>query len=288
MSRYTLLASRFLENAFASAWPLVLLDIPALAAFARVAHPPTSAFVLFVITFLLLFFSTIALATYLDFALVKFFRAVRGWGVALLIGVLIIFGIAWVGGKLLPVNLTQLFYAEQFDKSVAPADLILAHFRGTPAHPAVQYLFARHPGAWPLMQRLLAAAANLCMLWLLARYIYLPFLARSFEGEFTARPEDKARVRAGFKKFPVAFGSPFGALLEKDMLGFFRSRRDVSRALFLLLMLFLYLFLFQRLRRHSIELSPEVFNRIVLFDFAVIGYFVTTLSLRFIFPLISL
>lgn len=288
ISRYKLFASRFLKNAFASAWPLVLLGVPAIAAFARVASPPILALALFTTTLLLLFFSTVALATYLDFVLVKFFRAIRGISFVLLVGVLIILGIAWVGGKLLPVNLSQLFYAEQFEKSVAPANLILAHFQGTLGHPAVQYLFARPYAPWPFMQWILAAAANLCILGLLARYFYLPLLSRSSEGVFIARPEDKTRSRAGFKKFPMVLGGSFGALLEKDVLVFFRSRREVSRALFLLLMLFLYLFLFQRLRRHSAELSPEVFNRIVLFDFAVIGYFVTTLSLRFIFPLISL
>ncbi len=290
LSRYKIFFARFLENLFASAWPIALIGIPAIAAYSRAyAVSPLSA-LLFFLMLGIVFVGAIALSGIADFALIRIFRMVRGRGMPLLIGALCIGGASVIGQVLLPLDLKALFSTERFDVPSAPVSLIFSHFQNIPTHEAVRFLFEGN--AWAFGSKTLAVFFEMLFvlggLFALVRRSYFKMLSRSFEGTFIARSEDKVHIRAGFKKFPVMFRGAVGALLEKDILVFFRSSRETLRAFFLLFMLFLYLFLFRRLRARGFELTPEILARVLLFNLSVIGYFITTLSLRFVFPLISL
>ncbi|MDO8558189.1 MAG: hypothetical protein Q7S09_03295 [bacterium] len=290
LSRYKIFFLKFLENLFASAWPILLIGIPAIAAFSRVYATSLLSALSFSLIFGVVFVGVVALAGIADFALIHFFRMVSGKRMSLLIGALFIGGAYVIGRVLLPIDLKALFSAERFDVLSAPVGLIFSHFENTPTHAAVAFLFKDSGAA--LGKKALAVVFETLLflggLFALVRWSYFKVLSRSFEGMFLARPEDSAYIRAGFKKFPLLCKGAIGALLEKDMLVFFRSPRETTRAFFLLFMLFLYLFLFWRLKARGIELTQEILSRVLLFNFAVIGYFITTLSLRFVFPLISL
>ncbi|MDP3963309.1 MAG: hypothetical protein Q8Q39_02320 [bacterium] len=287
--------SRFFENALMALWPVVLIGIPAVIALSRVQAMPFASHVLFWGTLAGVFFVSITLSSLIDLALIRVTPSVGAKSRTLFIGFSVML-CAWALGRIvLPIDLNELFYAESFVHPAAPTDLIFAHFRNMPTHAAVQFLFL--PVTEALRSRaffLIAAlsASSVALLWYIARAVYVPALMRSFEGLFIARSQDTKRLGVGFKRFPSVLRGAFGALLEKDILGFMRSSRETSRAFFLLFMLFLYLFLylilFRRFIRAGLEIPDDVLGRILFFNLAVIGYFVTTLSLRFAFPLISL
>ena len=290
VSRAKLFASRFFENAATATWPVLLLVLPAVAAFTRVWGSTSMSLVLFFAALGMLLFLIVSLASLLDFLLVRAFRMVRGMGLAALACVLFIASAYGTGRILLPMNLNRIFYAESFEAAQAKTDLLLAHFRSLPTHALVRMLTEgySHETIALAVYLLMATILGVLALFWFSRRLYLRLLAASFEGQYIARPEDRARLRAGFKKFPILLHGSFGAMLEKDIFGFLRSTRETSRALFLFFMLFLYLFLFRRFPARYPDFAPEVLSRILFFNLAAIGYFVTTLSLRFVFPLISL
>ena len=290
ISRVKLFASRFFENAVTATWPVLLLALPAVLAFSRAWSVSYFSLIAFFVALGMLLFLFTAFASLLDFLLVRAFRVVRGTGFAVL-AVILFVAVAYGAGRVfLPKNLNMLFYAESFEAAQAKTDLLIAHFQKLPTHTLVRLLVdgisreAVLPAAYLFIVTVVSALA---LFWISRRY-YLSLLSASFEGQFIARPEDKARIRAGFKKFPVLLYGSFGAICEKDIFGFLRSTRETSRAFFLLFMLLLYLFLFRRLPARYPDFAPEVLSRILFFNLAAIGYFITTLSLRFVFPLISL
>lgn len=296
LQRQKLFWSRFFENALMAAWPLVLVGVPAVIAFARVHTLSLASHLLFWLMLALALFSIIAASSLIDLALVRMMPSLGAKIRFALLGLLIIVVAYLLGRAVLPINLNELFYAESFTHPAAPTDLIFAHFQITPTHAAVEALFLEPKqiiAAGAAIGVLLAAGAALALLWYVSGGVYARTLMRSFEGLFVARAKDASRrLRLGFSRFPVLCTGARGALIEKDVVGFVRSSRETLRALLLVFMLCLYLFLyaiaFRRFLRDGLEIPFDVLGRMLVFNLAVIGYFTTTLAIRFVFPLFSL
>lgn len=286
---FRLFFARFAQNAAFSLWPVLLIGFPALAAFVYVRSFSIAAISGFVPGLLAIFFIILALAALSDALIVRFFGILRGFG-RLIAAVILLGGCAIVLGRVLvPWRLMQIFYTEDFSiGNSARSDLVFSNFRFSPVHQAVKFLFEPSAaGMIALAAIILAALAGFAVLWFFANRMYSRLLMRSAEGSFIARPEDAAK-KSGRKNFPIIFNSAFGAMLEKDIITFFRSGRDAMRALSLVFMLLLYVVLFRRLPGHGLIISPTIALRLLAFDIAIIGYFATTLALRFVFPLFSL
>lgn len=89
------------------------------------------------------------------------------------------------------------------------------------------------------------------------------------------------------KVFPAYFKGKMGALLEKDFLHWKRNPSELLQFTFLLLLFSVYFFALGRIPNFS-RANVEIVSFITVFNVVVVGYLLTILALRFVFPLISL
>ncbi|HTK05431.1 MAG TPA: hypothetical protein VL500_07635, partial [Candidatus Eisenbacteria bacterium] len=133
-----------------------------------------------------------------------------------------------------------------------------------------------------------AVAAGLFVMKVLADAFFLGLWQRYGETGFIAGASDAPRRHPSRVPFPRVFRIGHSFLFEKDLLSFSRDGEAVSRAGFLLLLLGMYLLMVRAVSYAQAFQGGELAALPVAFAFAAIGYFTLTLSLRFVFPSISL
>src|SRR3989338_569401 len=163
-----------------------------------------------------------------------------------------------------------------------------------PSHPVALAIFSSESDIYQSLNQilvlvLLTAAAGGIMLFL-KKFLYGQLLLNWQEGLYYARTEESsAFLKRAYRRrsFPLFFRGKIGAWLEKDIFSFVRNYQEISRAGFILFLLLTYLVaIVGAEKRIGRFLDNE--GLIFALNLTIIAYFATTLSLRFIFPLVSL
>lgn len=286
--------ARFDLAALMSAWPVMLIAVPAIVALGVVLGAPAPYYV-FAGMMVLLFALAVSVAGGLvSFALAPLARRLptvwlRSFGAAALV-----FGAMALVRSVVSREVFTMFDVSDPVSAEAVARRIAGMFSWSPSHPFADVVasvlpFGAPPGpALTLAMTAVALAAAAGLLFLLASRHYLPLWQRFGETGFIARPADAAGGPAHRRPFPSLFRLGHGFLFEKDLLTMARDDDEVSRAGFLCLLLLVYLFTVRAVSRIEAFDRSQTHALMLAFAFAATCYFALTFALRFIFPSISL
>ncbi|MFH1046789.1 MAG: hypothetical protein V1738_00660 [Patescibacteria group bacterium] len=284
---------RFIILSALSAWPVLLVAVPALTALG-VAQSASAIYYLSIIPVLLLFILLIsAFGGVLSFFVAMFLRRMPTLLIYLVETVLFLLAAVIVTRQVVNAEVFTLLGAIT-PQGAAAAELRLQDiFSSLPSHPFAAATLSVFPGqlggtsglTWVLA---IILASWLLLFWL-ARRSYLRLWQDFGEGNFLARGEDVLDVRPrSFNQFPKIMRWGHGYLLEKDLISLLRNPGEVSRAIFLLVLLMLYVFAVRAVSSMDIFANPEMFPLIISVVFAALGYITLTLAIRFAFPALSI
>jgi ABC-2 type transport system permease protein len=126
---------------------------------------------------------------------------------------------------------------------------------------------------------------SLTALLVLAKYSYLPMIQKLQEGAFFASSKLPEKAK---KMAPAGFyESKLLSLVKKEVLVLVRDSKQISYVGFLLLIFFIYLFALLKVPDRK-SLEPNFAAFILAGNFCFVGYIQTIISLRFLYPSISL
>lgn len=268
-----------------SFWPLAVLGLPALLALTLNLEVGITGFLFYLLGLFL--FGVVVVGAGTAFALAwKKFIAQRSlyFRVALALAILVVF----LGGSyvtIFPEDFQEYFSITNLEESALSARETLRRFRFWPAsHFLVNFFFAYTEGGGGLQ---LGALLGLTFLvGGLLSYLqkdYHKVWQQEQEKNFVAGKSAKTKKEANFLA-----SKPFWFLVEKEIRLFKRRFNELSRALFLFLLLLFYLsaisYLARRLSLSRIERFRPILTSVNL---AILGYFIITLTLRYVFPSFS-
>ena len=287
----TLYAHRFSAVALISAWPILLVALPALAALGRVQSAGWD-YAFFALVAVLLMMAAVAVTgALLSFLLAPLLRRLSAVWLAILelLGfVALAFGLI---SRIIPRRLIRLFDIgpEQLADTAKRIENI---FSWWPTHRAARAASSVLPWPLPLQPAVdLAVTAAVLVLaavtlaWIVRRY-YLRVMQDASTTVFLARPEDAPGLPR--PPFPRFWRFRHGFLFEKDWLQFVRNPEDISRAGFLAFTLALYALAARGLSRMELFDRLDQQATIIAFAFTAIGYLALTAAIRFAFPAPSL
>lgn len=286
---------RFTGVTLLAAWPVFFIGLPALTALG-VALQASPAYYFFSLVLLALFVLLMATTGALvSFVIAWFARRVSsGW---LWLGEIAVFAVLLANllQRVMPRKLFTVFIVSTPAEAVAAAASILKLFDPLPSHPFVDAISAMLPfgpagtsgGTAAVLKIAAAVILGVLALFWTARSFFLTVWQAQEEGGFLARPEDAPTPRPQ-RLFPRLFRWKYGYLFEKEWLMLLRNPEEVSRAGFLLLLLLLYVLAMRGLAVMEAMSGIEMQSWVMAFTFAAIGYFALTLSMRFVFPSLSI
>jgi ABC-2 type transport system permease protein len=290
-----LFAYRFTLAAAFAAWPVMLLAFPALVALGTVTGAGVSYY-LACLLILALFSALIALCgAVLAFLAGMASRSIPPFIVlfAELAGSV---GIAVGLARLIikPFASDTFFDVPDLAAAAVRVDALRALFGPLPSHPFVELLSTVLPGA-ASKATVLEAAALLAVLFTLAafalsalvRFRYAGLLQEYRETGFTARPEDVER-RARRRRFPAFMKWGHSFLFEKELLVLLRNPAELSRAGIMVLLMVVYVFAVRGVAAIERFSDPATQALLVSCAFFALGYFASTLGMRFVYPSLSL
>jgi hypothetical protein len=195
----------------------------------------------------------------------------------------------------IPRGIFKVFEVASSKDAAGAAEMLRQPFASLPSHPFAAVMSSLVPfGTGESLLGTLAVtfvslAVGFALLLAVASFTYVRIWQRYGETGFTASVADRP-VRVGSRSpLPRFFRWGHSFLFEKDAILFARDGGAVSRAGFVLLLLGLYLLIVRAVvRALEANSSEKFFSLAVTFAFAAIGYFALTLTLRFVFPLLSL
>lgn len=290
----TLFVYRFIAATAASSWPVILLAVPALAAFC-VASGGGAAQVALAALIAVLFTLAIALTGgILSFLVAPLTRKLPVFGVWVAEAAAFLLAAAWLGKRIVPRSILAVFERATDAAGAAESERRLsAMFAWFPSSPFVRMLTDAASGAGPSAVRqlfviscVLALAAY--VLFSLARRAYLPLWQSYGDRTFVARPLANGARPARRIPFPRFFRLGYGFLLEKDLLMLVRDGGEMARAAFLGAILALFVASLRAIAGVDALGSPQLFTFAVTFAFASICYLTLTFCMRFVFPAFSL
>lgn len=295
ISSAELFAYRFVAATAASTWPVLLIALPAVAALGA-TFGASPLFVVVGLAMMLLFVCSVTILG----GLVSFFLAwaFRPLSLAFrkFLELLAFFGFGLLlVRRILPHGIFTIFDVSTPEQVSASSAKLHAIFAPLPSHPFAAAISALVPngdeGSLPVLLSLtvVTLVVGFAALLAVASRTYLRLWQRYRESGFTAGVNDRPVRVVSRRAFPRVLRWGHSFLFEKDLLLFVRDGAAISRAGFLLLLLGLYL-LIVRAVTHAIDgdVTGSFFAYAITFAFAAIGYFVLTLTLRFVFPALSL
>jgi ABC-2 type transport system permease protein len=215
-------------------------------------------------------------------------------GTAIGVGILLIALTILVGRSVIPsmADFQAIFEPGPLDGRPSAIKFIEEKFSLWPSHPFAAELYALATGgrAGSRASRAflwLAPVASLVLATTLGRRLYARTLPVFAEGLVFARAHAPPGL-PGARPFPRRLHGPIGALIEREFLGLVRSPSELGRAAFLALLLVLYTSFVVLAPLGTVVGEPAAAARLLLFDVAAAGYFLTAFGLRFVFPAMSL
>jgi len=280
---------RFLMAAISAAWPVALISVPAMAAYA-VVMGGGFAQVLFVALIIGLFTAAISLVgALLSFVLAPFARKLPSPALWIAEAV-VFFGVAAIMAKqIVPRSIMVTFAGAVDAPGVAIAERRVSEmFALMPSSPFVraiiQSLTENGVAPYLLLKILFTLVILSVVLMMIARRSYL-----SLWQSYGSRPMPVLKKESAQRKtFPRIFKLGYGFLLEKDLLMLTRDGGEMARAASLGALLVLFVATLRAVADIGQLGSPQLFTFAVTFAFASVGYLALTFCMRFVFPAFSL
>ncbi|HKZ34777.1 MAG TPA: hypothetical protein VJ179_02860 [Patescibacteria group bacterium] len=289
-SVWGLFTYRFLEIWLVGSWALFVLGIPILFAFGDTYHTDVLYYVLSVFFLCVLSFLSTQIGVLLSVLIASIFGAssirVLVWTI---IGGAIPLSYV-LSRSILPDDFSSFFSADSISSMYLYLQKLAIFSFPIPStwliHTLLGYVGKSEVTVFVNSAKLIGLIlAN----WLLLRWFVTKTYRRTFqwfqEGTFYAAKSDKAKGRS--LPFPRFVRGVFGALLEKDLIVWFRDLPELLHLFFLLLLFSFYFFVLGRVPVIRTA-SPEMLSILASFHLAAGGYLLTTIALRFVFPSVSL
>ncbi len=287
----TLFKWRLLLFFLVSSWPITVIAAPGIIALGSARDAGISFYFITLsglIFFLFTACSTAALITLFIARLARIrtssfvvvglmlFAVLGGWGLSQVI---------------VPRDIFKSFDAVDLSKTEAPIERIETAFLPFPSHPVAKLAFnaAENEPGIPLLLGLvgLTAAGLFTIVLIFGKEWFAKLFLKAQEGDFIARSEDVNRKYTKRIPFPLFLRGVGGAIIEKDIRSILRNRRDVASLSFFLLLGSLYIFLLSGAAQQASDGYKDRAPLLLALNFGGIGYFLATVSLRFLFPLIG-
>jgi len=274
-----------------SSWPLLLIALPGILALG-ITHKASLGFYLLNITALFLFLIlTSSIAALISFfvARVSQIRASYFISIALSLGAILS---GWVVARILvPQNISNIFNAVDLTKIQAPLDQVEKAFLPFPSHLLAKLAFHSATNTQNVflifLLVLLVSLGVLFATFVVSNMFYRPLFIKGQEGAFIARSVDATINKIKRWPFPLILKGKIGVIIEKDIRSIVRNKRDIANIGFFILLASIYLFLLSGLAQQASEGYKDKLSVLLALHFGGLGYFITTISLRFLFPLIG-
>ncbi len=287
----TLFNWRLLLFFLVSSWPITFIAAPGIVALGSARDAGISFY--FITLSGLIFFLFTACSTA---ALIALFiaRLARIRATSFVVVGLMLFAIlsGWgLSRVIIPRDIFRSFDAVDLSKTEAPIERIETAFLPFPSHPVAKLAFSaaeNEPGI-PLLLCLigLTAAGLFTIVLIFGKEWFAKLFLKAQEGDFIARSADINKKYTKRIPFPLLLKGTGGAVIEKDIRSILRNRRDMASLSFFLLLSSLYIFLLSGAAQQAADGYKDRVPLLLALNFGGIGYFLATVSLRFLFPLIG-
>ena len=294
---------------FSSAWPVVVIAIPAFLGSSAVFPVSFLGGLFFVVALVLLAGIAVALAIALFMAassimylLHRFFWKYFGaeglfsFGTSALFGILVLaVGLALAWRQAWTGDVVSIFAPFSSSWTASRIDIIMSRFSVFPSHLVTLELFNAQMGDFGSAAIItLGLVFMFCLCLLILRILqwgFLPLWQLFQEGRFEAKAAaPRMRASKGPITFPRFFKSPLGALFEKEMIILFREMRSVLWFFFLLVLwgiqIVMEFFIRANLIKYNVDLTTIV-AQIETLELATAIYFISAFIVRFVFPAFS-
>ncbi|MFV1917192.1 MAG: hypothetical protein ACC618_01760 [Patescibacteria group bacterium] len=293
MGSETVFASRFINLIFFSSWPVFVFGLPVLAAsYSELSFNLFGLMISFLALLLVLILSSL-LAVHVSLIITSFAGRLgkRIIGAAAIIALPA--GAWWVATFIIPPNFFATFRTlevYQLDDFIKTLPINSELLPSTWAANTVISIQKGYAGSFVNLGKLVASSFILTISgFLLVKKTYYLDLAKARVGQFIAGPQDIAtKTKSSF--FLRLPGGIMGAFLEKDIRMFSRDQAEVFQAAFIFFIGLLYFILLGRIPLDRITRAIPFFSASLLISINVIvvSFIITIISLRFVFPAISL
>lgn len=295
----TIYSAKFFETLILSSWPLLILGTPLVFAFG-ISHNAGVLFYLQALTVLAFFlFFIVSVASLADLLLALTLKRVSKFAALVLLVLTILTSAYALALFLVPKEATiaVIFQADDLEKTIATTGLIENAFKNLPNHWLAMTIFRSAENPRETLNFIFYSAVTALISFLLnlilAKKLYRNILLKWQEGTFYAQTRRPGMAKTGKRLdgsiiFPKFLRGKTGALLEKELLVFFRNYEELSRAFFLLFLLLIYLLITIALGRRIEDIAGYPKELVLTLHLIVISYFANTLALRFVYPSMSL
>ena len=286
-------ALRAAETFTLTSWALGIVGIPAVLALG-ITYGASATFYLTTGVVMLLFalMNGAAAAVVTTGAAAALARVPTRLAVGTVVAVMLIAFVVVVGKNVVPsaADFYTIFEPETLNGKPASIKFIERKFTLWPSHPFATVLYSAATGGmagsaatrvalWALPVLSLVAAATL------GRRLYARTLPGAMEQFTIARG---GRGGAPVRPFPRRLRGAVGALIERDVLTLARNPHELSRMAFIAFLLALYTSFVFIAPLGEVGDRPHALARLMIFNVAAAGYFLTAFGLRFVFPSVSL
>ena len=299
---------------FSSAWPLIVITLPAFLGSAAVFPVSFAGGILFVLSViflsglgtslaLLLFFA----CAYLLYVIGRSFgnkasaiNRVFSFGKAVLLGVCVMAAGLWfIWQRVSLGNITSLFAPINASDNASRIDLLFARFSIFPSHFVTLTLFSAQQGFFSTAVLTTAMLAVMFGIGLLGVFIvsrgFLSLWQMFQEGRYEAKAvsEQVAMRRHGDEgpiTFPRWFKSPLGAFFEKEGIVLFRGMKSALWFFFLFVLWMIQIGLEFFIRGNLVHYGTNLSSTLALVEslqLATAVYFISAFIVRFVFPAFS-
>lgn len=295
----TIFYLKFWETAIVSSWSFVVLGLPLIFAFG-VGH--NENFVYYVFSFFamafLIFLLSVA-SSILDFLIAGVIKRI-GLRLFSVIALVFLVGLGYfLLNFFVPQTsfLSRIFEAENLDAGVATTKYIESVFSYFPSHWLAMVVFNGGSGILSSFSFLAVMILAGFLSWFIVKktagVFYPAMILERNERTFFVNAASLVLSGAVSRRrravsFPRLFRGQTGALMEKDFLTIFRNFSEWSRLVFILFLLLFYLLAIFAASRRLGHFQPGTENILFSVHLVAVSYFAAILSLRFVFPSISL
>ncbi len=292
VSPATLFYYGLLKNYIISNWPVFVLAFPAILALGRAYHEPLHFYIVGILGILVGAFGTVVLGSAIAFVMGYLIpRITKIYVVGILVSLILIITYLF-SNTLVPVNFQDMFRAELLEEEVVSPVDVEKNFSFWPSHHYVNLLrafLAENSGG--AIKNFLIVTGGVILIVLVmgmwAAKVYGKLWTKFQERTFIASGGTK-QGRLKKRTVPPRFLSgDTGLIINKDFLVLSRNFNNLYAVGFPLFLLLVYGIIISRVVGGEPGLSPIRLSLVLSATIAVMGYFASILSLRFVFPAIS-
>lgn len=289
LSDHSIFKTRFLEATFASTWMSFLFFLPVLMAYLKNASATLGSFIPFLFALIPFVLIPACLGTLFAMLLAHYFPISQSRRIFQFLSVLFFTLLLLLIRMLQPEKLFSIQDFSQIQQFIE--NLQLPFFQYIPSTwlaDVARYLLAGDPSGG-LKPGLLLFATAMIFLWItnaVAKKIYYPSWCRSRELRApSVLPTSSSKAIPFFRQFRPSLR----ALYTKDSLVFARNPELWSQVFLIFAMVGLYLYNIHLLHLDKVSIFSHVLSKFISFiNTTFVGFIMISISMRFLFPAISL